>query len=164
MIKRMRVATISFFIDDDADAFIGVEHGAEEAERETVRLPLEAIRSRNPAEVQRTIGRLVFAFLNARSEKGLNLPRDHEDENKLDEEHFNQLSLAAQTEAPEAIYDLATSLIAKGMNDGAWSSIEEGEKLLQKAVDIGFPAAIYYQNETWTLIRPRLEQRFKPKD
>lgn len=59
--------------------------------QEVLRLPLSNVREREPAEMQRALGRLVMSFLNSRSSKGLNLPRDLEDEKKLDEQHFGEL-------------------------------------------------------------------------
>lgn len=160
----MKTASIEFLVDEAADLLIALEHGTERAgalPEEVLRLPLGDVRAREPAEIQRTIGRLVLSFLNSRSSKGLNLPRDREDERRLDEEHFSQLVAASRSNEPEAIYDLAVGLIARGMSNENWADIEEGEALLNQAIAAGLPAAIKYQSETWELIRPRLEQKIK---
>lgn len=159
-----KTASIEFFVDEVSDLLLACENvpsGEALASEEVLRLPLDNVRGREPAEIQRTIGRLVLSFLNARSSKSLNLPRDLEDERRLDEEHFKQLFIAARANEPEAMYDLAVSLIARGMGNENWADLEQGETLLNQAVAAGFPAAIKYQSETWTLIRPRLEQKLK---
>jgi hypothetical protein len=107
------------------------------------------------------LGRLVLSFLNSRSTKGLNLPRDLEDEKKLDEQHFDALHAMADGQTPEAIYDLAVGLIGRGMSNNSWADIEQGEAHPKQAVRPGHPAAIKYQDEVWALIRPRLEQKLK---
>ena len=124
-------------------------------------LSLDNIRGRELAEIQRTLGRLVLSFLNSRSSKGLNLPRDLEDEEKMDEQYFGKLKAREDTNTPEAIYDLAVSLIGRGMSNESWADVEQGEVLLCQAVSAGFPAAIKYQAEVWALVRPRLEQKLK---
>ena len=101
------------------------------------------------------MGRLVLSFLNSRSTKGLNLPRDLEDEKKLDEQHFDALHAMADGQTPEAIYDLAVGLIGRGMSNNSWADIEQGEAHPKQAVRPGHPAAIKYQDEVWALIRPR---------
>lgn len=157
-------ASIEFVVDEAADLLLAYEHppqGVEGDSEEVLSLPLGNIREREPAEIQRTLGRLVLSFLNSRSSKGLNLPRDLEDEQKLDDQHFGQLRAMADTNTPEAIYDLAVSLIGRGMSNDSWADIEQGESLLSKAVSAGFPAAIKYQTEVWALVRPRLEQKLK---
>lgn len=158
----MKTASIEFLVDEVADSLIALEHGTEGTDdlpEEILRLPLEDVRAREPAEIQRTIGSLVLAFLDSRSSKGLNFPRDKEYERKLDEEHFSQLEAASKSNEPEAIYDLAVGLIARGINNENWTDIEEGEVLLNQAISAELPAAIKYQLETWELIRPRLEHK-----
>ncbi len=166
MISRARTASIEFFVDEISDLLIGRENapdnrGKMASSEEVLRIPLGEIRTQEPANTQRAIGRLVLSFLNSRSSKDLNLPRDLEDEKRLDEEHFNKLLVAARSNEPEAVYDLAVGLIARGMNNNNWTDIEQGEALLNQAVAEGFPAAIKYLSETWALIRPRLEQKLK---
>jgi TPR repeat protein len=160
-----KTASIEFFVDEAAGLLMALEHDPARAEGappdEVLRLPLGEVRAREPADIQRAIGRLVLSFLNSRSSKGLNLPRDLEDEKRLDDENLNQLLLAARSNKPEAVYDLAVSLIARGMSNESWGDIEQGEVLLSQAVAAGHPAAIAYQSETWALIRPRLEHKFK---
>lgn len=160
-----KTASIEFFVDEAADLLLAFERppqGTGEGDSEEVlSLSLSSIRGREPAEIQRTLGRLVLSFLNSRSSKGLNLPRDLEDEKKLDEHHFGQLQAMADTNTPEAIYDLAVSLIGRGMSNESWADVEQGESLLSQAVSAGFPAAIKYQAEVWALVRPRLEQKLK---
>jgi hypothetical protein len=157
--------TIEFLVDEGADVLLAYERssqGASEGDlQEVLRLPLSDVRAREPAEMQRAVGRLVLSFLNSRSSKGLNLPRDLEDEKRLDEQHFGELQGRAAGNTPEAVYDLAVGLIGRGMSDGNWADIEEGEALLNQAVSAGFPAAVKYQAEVWTLVRPRLEQKLK---
>jgi hypothetical protein len=160
----MKTASIEFFVDEPSGLLIALEHSSENTTappEEVLRLHLDDVRVRKPAEIQRTIGRLVLSFLDSRSSKGLNLPRDREDERRLDEEHFSQLEAALRSNNPEAIYDLAVSLIARGMSNDNWADIERGEALLNQAVATGLPAALKYQSETWELIRPRLEQKIK---
>ncbi len=60
-------------------------------------------------------------------------------------------------------YDLAVGLIGRGVGNENWADIEQGEVLLNQAIAAGLPAAIEYQSETWGLIRPRLEEKLKPK-
>lgn len=164
--KRLtKTASIEFFVDEAADLLMAYEKPpegtAEGASEEVLRLPLSNVRAREPAEMQRTLGRLVLSFLNSRSSKGLNLPRDLEDEKKLDEQYFAELHAMADGKTPEAVYDLAVSLIGRGMSNDSWADIEQGEALLKQAVHAGHPAAIKYQDEVWALIRPRLEQKLK---
>lgn len=165
MSSSKRTASIEFVVDETADLLLAYEHPAEgktvTSSEEVLSIPLSNIRGRAPAEIQRTLGRLVLSFLNSRSSKGLNLPRDLEDEKRLDEEHFEALQANANTNTPEALYDLAVGLIGKGMSNENWADIEEGEKLLNQSVSAGFPAAVKYQLEVWTLVRPRLEQKLK---
>ena len=101
-----KTASIEFFVDETADLLLAYEHppqGRGEADSEEVlSLPLSNVRVREPAEMQRTLGRLVLSFLNSRSSKGLNLPRDLEDEKKLDEEHLGKLQATADGKTPEA--------------------------------------------------------------
>ncbi len=160
-----KTASIEFVVDEAADLLLAYERPAQGAgegdSEEILNLSLDNIRGREPAEIQRTLGRLVLSFLNSRSSKGLNLPRDLEDEKKLDEQHFGELQAMADTNTPEAIYDLAVSLIGRGMSNDSWADIEQGESLLSQAVGAGFPAAIKYQAEVWALVRPRLEQKLK---
>lgn len=77
--------------------------------------------------------------------KGLDLPRDLEDEKKLDEQHFATLHTMADGQTPESIYDLAVSLIGRGMSNDSWADVEQGEAHLNEAVHAGHPAAIKYQ-------------------
>lgn len=160
-----RATSIEFLVDEVSDMLLARENlpSADGAmiSKEVLRLPLDGVRVREPAEIQRAIGRLVLSFLNSRSPKGLNLPRDIEDEEKLDEEHFAQLRQAASSNEPEALYNFAVSLIAHGMNTKSWAEIEQGETFLNQAIAAGLPEAINYQSETWALIRPRLEQKLK---
>jgi len=165
MKRPTRTASIEFFVDEVAELLVANEHPPRGAgigvAEEVLRLPLSDVRTRNPAEMQRALGRLVLSFLNSRSAKGLNLPRDLEDEKKLDEQHFDALHEMADGQTPEAIYDLAVGLIGRGMSNNSWADIEQGEAHLKQAVRAGHPAAIQYQDEVWTLIRPRLEQKLK---
>ena len=165
MSQKIVSSTIEFLIDEAADVLLAYERSSQGSSehdlQEVLRLPLSNVREREPAEMQRALGRLVLSFLNSRSSKGLNLPRDLEDEKKLDEQHFGELRERANSNTPEAVYDLAVSLIGRGMSDGNWSDIEKGEALLNQAVSAGFPAAIKYHAEVWALVRPRLEQKFK---
>lgn len=158
-----KTASIEFFVDEATDLLMAYEllpHGIEKSDPEQIlSLPLDNVRGREPAEMQRTLGRLVLSFLNSRSSKGLNLPRDLEDEKKLDEQHLGQLQAFADTRTPEAIYDLAVSLIGRGMSNDSWADVEQGELFLNQAVSAGVPAAIKYQTEVWVLVRPRLEQK-----
>lgn len=161
----MSTPSIEFLVDESSDLLLARERkscddGSTSSE-EVLRLPLQEVRSRAPADFQRAIGRLVLSFLNAKSSKGLNLPRDLEDEKQLDEDHFAQLRVAVNTNDPEAVYDLAVGLISRGMRNKDWSDIERGEALLNQAIAAGLPAAIEYQSETWALIRPRLEAKLK---
>lgn len=162
-----KTASIEFVVDETADLLLAYEHrplGMGEGEKEEVlSLPLSNVRGREPAEIQRTLGRLVLSFLNSRSSKGLNLARDLEDEKNLDERHFGALQANADSNTPEAVYDLAASLIGRGMSNENWADIEQGEALLSQAISAGFPAAIKYQSEVWALVRPRLEQKLRRK-
>lgn len=163
----MKTASIEFFVDETSDMLVGRENtsdgkGSIAASEEVLRLSLSDVRAREAADIQRSIGRLVLSFLDSRSSKGLNFPRDFEDEKKLDKEHFDQLLEAANSNEPEAVYDLAVGLIARGMSNNSWADIEQGEVLLNQAVAAGLPTAITYQLETWALIRPRLEQKLRP--
>lgn len=155
--------SIKFVVDEAADLLLAYEcpSQSESDPEEILNLPLANIRKREPEEIQRTLGRLVLSFLNSRSSKGLNLPKDPEDAKKLDERHFDKLQAMADTNTPEAVYDLAVSLIGRGMSNNSWADIEQGEVLLNQAVSTGLPAAIKYQTEVWMLIRPRLEQKLK---
>ena len=165
--SHMKTASIEFFVEETSDMLVGRENtsdgkGGMVASEEVLRLSLSDVRAREPADIQRSIGRLVLSFLDSRSSKGLNFPRDFEDEKKLDEEHFDQLLEAANSNNPEAIYDLAVGLIARGMSNNSWADIQQGEVFLNQAVAAGLPTAITYQVETWALIRPRLEQKLRP--
>jgi hypothetical protein len=161
-----KTASIEFVVNEAADLLLAYERHPQEISKSVgeavLSLPLSNIREREPAEIQRTLGRLVLSFLNSRSSKGLNLPRDLDDEKKLDEQHFGTLQVMADSQAPAAIYDLAVSLIGRGMSGNCWADIEQGEALLNQAVSVGFPAAITYHAEVWELVRPRLIQKFKP--
>lgn len=157
--------SIELFIDESNDHLIAVENCKldkdDHSHNELLRLPLDNIRARQPAEIQRTLGRLILSFLNSRSANGLNLPRDLEDESDLDQKHFDQLTSKPPKDTPEEAYDLAVSLIGRGIDSGKWEDIEKGEALLIKAVTAGLPEAIKYHSEVWTLVRPRLEQKLK---
>ncbi|MCW0217690.1 MAG: hypothetical protein OJI67_05160 [Prosthecobacter sp.] len=162
----LKFYSIEFYIDEFDDSLLARENTHSQkgdlisSERLLI-LPLEEIRSREPAEVQRMIGRLVLTFLNSRSSKDLCFPRDLDDERRQDEAYFRQLNTAASSNEPEKTYDLAVSLIAKGMSSENWADIEQGESLLAQAVAAGLPEAIKYQSETWSLLRPRLEHKLK---
>lgn len=162
-----RTASIEFVADEAGDFLLAYEHPPEGEETgevtEVLRLPFSDVRKREPAEIQRTLGRLVLAFLNSRSSRGLKLPRDLEDDKRLDEQHFSQLEAAMDAKTPEALYDMAVSLIGRGMSSDSWADVEQGEVLLDQAIATGLPAAIKYQEEVWALIRPRLEQKLKNK-
>lgn len=162
MNSTFKITSIEFSIDEASDALLGYEHSPSNASEEILRLPLSNIREREPAEVQRSIGRLVLSFLNSRSSHGLKLPRDTEDEKTLDDKHFAQLRADADSTKPQAIYDLAVGLIASGMANKRWSDIEQGETLLAQAVASGLPEAITYRDDVWALVRPRLIQKLKP--
>ena len=69
----------------------------------------------------------------------------------------------ANTNTPEAVYDLAVSLIGRGMSNDSWAEIEQGEVLLNQSINAGFADAIMYQSEVWALVRPRLEQKLRRK-
>ena len=156
--------SIEFVVDEPADVLLAYElspDGTEVSSEEVLRLPLSTVRARDPAEIQRTLGRLVLSFQNSRSSKGLNLPRDLDDEKKLDEEHFGELQARGHANTPEAVFDLAVSLIGRGMSNDSWADVEQGEMLLSQAVSAGHPAAVKYQSEVWALVRPRLEQKLK---
>lgn len=167
MSTKTKSPSIEFVVDEVADMLLAYEHLQEsdvgENLKEILQLPLSNIRQREPAEIQRTLGRLVLTFLNSRSRKGLNLPRDLEDEAKLDAQHYAQAPAISDADAPEAKYELAINLINQGMSSGSWSMIESGEALLKEAISAGLPAAIEYQAEVWTLVRPRLENKFNYK-
>lgn len=157
--------SIEFVVDEVADVLLAYEHRSRnmsDSDSEVIlNLPLSNVREREPAEMQRTLGRLVLSFLNSRSTKGLNFPRDTEDEKTLDAEHFSAWQRMGNADTPEAAYDLAVNLIGRGMSNNCWTDIEKGEALLNHAVSAGVPAAIQYQSDVWTLIRPRLERKFK---
>jgi hypothetical protein len=165
--NKPTLSSIEFQVSEHADVLVARENtygddGKVVASDEVFHISLDDLRARNLAETQRSIGRLVLTFLDSRSPKGLRLPRDIEDENKLDEEHFSHLSKAAKSNDLEAVYDMGTSLIARGIANEDWNDITQGEEFLKQAVAAGLPAAIQYQSETWELIRPRLEQKLKP--
>jgi hypothetical protein len=155
-------ASIEFLVDETNDVLLGHEKLPNGVTEEILRLPLSNIREREPAEIQRTLGRLVLSFLNSHSSHGLKLPRDLEDAKTLDEKHFAQLRADADSSKPQAIYDLAVGLIASGMTNKKWTDIEQGERLLEQAIASGLPAAITYRDEVWSLVRPRLVQSLKP--
>jgi hypothetical protein len=167
MTASSRTPSITFFVDETRDELIAYEKkmsmGAASSKEEILRMPLDEVRSRTPSNMQRTVGRLVLSFLNSRSTSGLNLPRDAEDDKALDQDHLAQLRVAAQSQKPQALYDLAISLIAHGMQSDQWSDIEQGERLLEQAVAANHPDAVKYHTETWALIRPRLVHRLKPE-
>lgn len=160
-----KTPSIEFFVDEDADLLLAYEHPLEKPgndhPEEILSLPLDNIRGREPAEIQRTLGRLVLAFLNSRSSKGLNFPRDTDDEKKLDFRHANSPQAASKSDAEESKFDLAVELISRGMSCNCWPDIEQGEHLLNQAIAEGIPEAIKYQSEVWALVRPRLELKFK---
>lgn len=157
--------SIEFAVDEVAGVLLGYERtGSDSSNRsreEILRLDLSDVRKREPGELQRSIGRLVLAFLNSRSSKGLGLPKDEEDDRRLDEQQLASLESDAALGDPQAIYDLATSLIGQGISKDNWSDIERGERLLNQAADGGLEDAMKYREEVWVLLRPRLEQKLK---
>lgn len=157
--------SIEFLVDEAADLLLAYER-VEATDKlaaleEVLRLPLSDLRKREPGELQRSLGRLVLAFLNSRSSRGLGLPKDLEDEKSLDEQHFAALEADVNPSNPKSIYDLAVSLIARGMSDESWADIEKGEALLNPLADAGFAEAVKYRDEVWSLVRPRLEKKIK---
>lgn len=160
-------SSIEFMVDEEAGALLGHERtevaaGQQSSVEEILRLPLADLRSREPGELQRSLGRLVLTFLDSRSAKGLGLPRDLEDEKNLDEQHFLALERSVDQRNPQTVYDLAVSLIGRGMAGDSWADIEKGEALLSQAADAGVTDAIKYREEVWSLVRPRLERKLKP--
>lgn len=160
-------SSIEFMVDDEACTLLGHERtefapGQQSSVEEILRLPLADLRSREPGEVQRSLGRLVLTFLDSRSARGLGLPRDFEDEKSLDEQHFAALERSLDLRNPQTIYELAVSLIGRGMTGDSWADIEKGELLLKQAADAGVTEAIKYREEVWSLVRPRLERKLKP--
>lgn len=157
--------SIEFLVDEADDLLLAYERveitGKPVSLEEALRLPLSELRKREPGELQRTLGRLVLAFLNSRSSKGLGLPRDLADEKRLDDQHFAALEADVNPSDPKTIYDLAVSLIARGMSDESWADIEKGEALLNPLADAGFAEAVKYREEVWSLVRPRLEKKIK---
>ncbi|MFS2048359.1 hypothetical protein ACEN9J_01100 [Variovorax sp. Varisp41] len=160
-----RAASIEFLFDEMTDSLLAYENPsqgvAEHLSEEILNLPLDNVRAREPAEIERTLGRLVLSFLNSRSSKGLNLPRDLEYEKLADKEYFAQLHVKAEARTPEALYELAVSLIGNGIANNSWAEVEQGEVHLKQAVHAGYPEAVKYQDEVWILVRPRLEQKLK---
>src|SRR5574337_381122 len=153
-VNRGRGSSIEFVVDEAAGVLLGYERtGADSPSRsveEILRLDLSDLRKREPGELQRSIGRLVLAFLNSRSSKGLGLPKDEEDERRLDEQQLASLEGDADSGDPQAIYDLATSLIGQGISKDSWSDIERGERLLDQAADGGLGDAVKYRDEVWS--------------
>lgn len=160
-------SAIEFMVDEEAGALLGHERtwiapGQQSSVEEILRLPLVDLKNREPGELQRSLGRLVLAFLDSRSARGLGLPRDVEDEKNLDEQHFAALERSVDQRNPQTIYDLAVSLIGRGMSGDSWADIEKGESLLNQAADAGVTEAVKYREEVWSLVRPRLERKLKP--
>jgi hypothetical protein len=156
-----KTASIEFLVDESDDVLLGYERTSDGLTEEMLRLPFSNIRDREPAEIQRTLGRLVLSFLNARSAHGLKLPVDLKDGEALDKKHFAQMRTDALFSEPQAIYDLAVGLIASGMAGKKWIDVQEGERLLEQAIKSGLPAAITYRDEVWALVRPRLAHNLK---
>ena len=80
--------SIEFTFDESVRILLGYERTGsdplDQSVEEILRLDVSELRRREPSELQRSIGRFVLAFLNSRSSKGLDLPRDIEDERRLD--------------------------------------------------------------------------------
>jgi len=165
MKRTSRTASIEFFVDELTDSLLAYENtsrqSADHHAEEILNLPLDNVRSREPAEIERTLGRLVLSFLNSRSSKGLNLPRDLEYEKQAKSEYLAELHAQANAKTPKEVYELGVSLIGTGIANSSWADIEEGEVHLKRAVESGWEEAIKYQDEVWTLVRPRLEQKLK---
>jgi len=81
----------------------------------------------------------------------------------LDQWQFAELEYYAAPGETGAIYDLAVSLIGRGISNENWVDIRKGERLLNQAADEGLSEAVKYREEVWSLIKPRLEQKFKRK-
>ena len=161
----IRTASIEFAIDASADSLLAWENSPEgsdsRASEEILNLPLSNIRARERAEIERTLGRLVLTFLNSRSPKGLNLPKDLEYEKESEKEYRAELKTMADKKTPEALYELAVSLIGRGIGSKNWADIDQGEIYLNQSVEAGFEAAIKYKEEVWALVRPRLEKKLE---
>jgi len=159
----IRTASIEFAIDESTDSLLAWENSPEgsngRSSEEILNLPLSNIRAREPAEIERTLGRLVLKFLNSRSPKGLNLPKDLDYEKESEKEYRAELKTMADKKTPEALYELAVSLIGRGIGSKNWADIDQGEIYLNQSVEAGFEAAIKYKEEVWTLVRPRLEKK-----
>jgi len=159
--------SIEFTFDESVGVLLGYERTGsdplDQSVEEILRLDVSELRRREPSELQRSIGRFVLAFLNSRSSKGLDLPRDIEDERRLDQWQFAELEYYAAPGETGAIYDLAVSLIGRGISNENWVDIRKGERLLNQAADEGLSEAVKYREEVWSLIKPRLEQKFKRK-
>lgn len=166
-VSQQSKSSIEFKVDEEASALLGHERteaagGHQSSVEEILRLPLADLRNREPGELQRSLGRLVLTFLDSRSVRGLGLPRDLEDEKNLDDQHFAVLERNVGPSNPQTTYDLAVSLIGRGMARDSWTDIQKGEALLDQAVDAGVAEAIKYREEVWSLVRPRLERKLKP--
>ena len=159
----IKTASIEFVIDESADSLLAWENSPEgtggRSSEEILNLPLSSIRAREPAEIERTLGRLVLTFLNSRSPKRLNLPKDLEYEKESEKEYRAELQAMADKKTPGALYELAVSLIGRGIGNKNWADIDQGEIYLNQSVEAGFEAAIKYKDEVWALVRPRLEKK-----
>ncbi|MGJ7562324.1 hypothetical protein ACSFBM_00545 [Variovorax sp. GB1R11] len=163
MKQTIKSASIEFLIDESADSLLARENSLEGSDgrssEEILNLPLSNIRAREPAEIERTLGRLVLTFLNSRSPKGLNLPKDPEYEKEVEKEYRAELKTLAEKKTPAALYELAVSLIGRGIGSKNWADIDQGEIYLNESVEAGFEAAIKYRDEVWALVRPRLDRK-----
>ena len=164
----MKTNAIEFYVDEDRDQLVVVERPSEDASsRESIGTPqkilevnLSDIRDKSPAEAQRNIGRLVLTFLNSRSVRGLGFPRDKEDEQSLDQKHFEAIARDTVPGDARGQHELAMSYIAKGIQTKSWEDIEAGEQWLLKAVANGYPEAIKYHAE-WAILKPRLRHKIR---
>ena len=164
----MKTNTIEFYVDEEHDQIIVVEQpsndatsrGSTGAPEKILELNLSDIRDKSPAEAQRNIGRLVLTFLNSRSSRGLSLPRDKEDEQRLDQKHFEDLARDVNPGDSRGQHELAMSYIARGIRNKSWEDIETGEQWLLKAIANGHPEAVAYQAE-WAILKPRLRHKIK---
>lgn len=160
----MKTNSLELYIDEKNQRLIAIEHKGGGETESVLDLSLEELRTREPAELRHSLGRLILAFLNSRSKKGLNLPQDEEDQKRLDDEYDELLVRDSDPKNPADQYSLATHFIGRGISDNRWSDIELGEQWLNKAIAAGYPKALEYRDETWSLLKPRLEQKFKPTD
>jgi hypothetical protein len=80
-------------------------------------------------------------------------------EKESEKEYRAELQAIADKKTPEALYELAVSLIGRGIGNKNWADIDQGEIYLNQSVEAGFAAAIKYKDEVWALVRPRLERK-----